>query len=101
MKKTVIVFLAITVVAGIVFLTFRDTSKPAQDRPLVIGFENDVPTFDPLALGNVFALRVGSQVFEGLTRLDENNHIAGGVAESWVSSPDFKIWTFKLRDGVK
>lgn len=101
MKKTVIVFLAITVVAGIAFLTFRDTSKPAQDRPLVIGFENDVPTFDPLALGNVFALRVGSQVFEGLTRLDENNHIAGGVAESWVSSPDFKTWTFKLRDGVK
>jgi ABC-type transport system substrate-binding protein len=101
MKKSVIVILAITVVAGIAFFAFRDTGKPSHDRPLVIGFENDVPTFDPLALGNVFALRVGSQVFEGLTRLDENNRIVGGVAESWVSSPDFKTWTFKLRDGVK
>jgi ABC-type transport system substrate-binding protein len=100
MKKTIIAILAIVV--GVGFVACQDKSKPAQqDRPLVIGFENDVPTFDPLALGNVFALRVGSQVFEGLTRLDENNRIVGAVAESWKSSPDFKTWTFKLRSNVK
>jgi len=74
---------------------------PKTERPLVIGFENDVPTFDPLRLGNVFALRVGSQLFEGLTRLDEKNRIVGAVAESWESSPDLKTWTFRLRSGVK
>ena len=102
MKKPLIAIIVLALVAGIAFLALRDTSKPgAKDRPLVIGFENDVPTFDTLALGNVFALRVGSQVFEGLARLDENNRIVGGVAESWKSSADLKTWTFKLRTGVK
>ena len=101
MKKPLIILGVVAIVAVTAFFVLRDTTKLAQGRPLVIGFENDVPTFDPLALGNVFALRVGSQVFEGLTRLDENNRIVGAVAESWQSSPDFKTWTFKLRDGVK
>ena len=101
--KKVTAILSVAIVVGIAafFLARNSAGSAAPERPLIIGFENDVPTFDPLALGNVFALRVGSQVFEGLTRLDENNRIVGGVAESWVSSPDLKTWTFKLRDGVK
>jgi ABC-type transport system substrate-binding protein len=84
------------------FFGLREKASPlVPQAPLVIGFDNDVPTFDPLRLGNVFALRVGSQVFEGLTRLDENNRIVGAVAETWEHSPDFKEWTFHLRAGVK
>lgn len=101
MKKILIPLVLLVLVAGVVVLALRDTSEPGQNRPLVIGFENDVPTFDTLALGNVYALRVGSQVFEGLTLLDEENRIAGGVAESWESSPDFKTWTFQIRPNVK
>jgi ABC-type transport system substrate-binding protein len=101
MKKPLIAIVALALVAGVAYLAFRDSGNSSADRPLVIGFENDVPTFDTLALGNVFALRVGSQVFEGLTILDAENRIVGGVAESWTSSPDFKTWTFKLRPGVK
>jgi ABC-type transport system substrate-binding protein len=101
MKKIAIFILVLALLGGVVFLATRDSSDSGEGRPLVIGFENDVPTFDTLALGNVFALRVGSQVFEGLTLLDENNVIAGGVAESWESTPDFTTWTFKLRPGVK
>lgn len=101
MKKPIIVIVVIAIVAGIAYLALRDNGKSSNGRPLVIGFENDVPTFDTLALGNVFALRVGSQVFEGLTILDADNRIVGGLAESWRSAPDFKTWTFKLRPGVK
>jgi ABC-type transport system substrate-binding protein len=101
MKKPIIAIIVLALVAGVAYLALRDTGKSSDDRPLVIGFENDVPTFDTLALGNVFALRVGSQVFEGLAILNEENRVVGGVAESWKSSPDFKTWTFKLRPGVK
>ena len=103
MKKTLIAIGVGIVVVVIAAFSFKHTrsSTPAADRPLVIGFENDVPTFDPLRMGNVFALRVGSQVFEGLTHLDENNRITGALAESWRSSSDFKTWTFHLRAGVK
>ena len=75
--KKVTAILSVAIVVGIAafFLARNSAGSAAPERPLIIGFENDVPTFDPLALGNVFALRVGSQVFEGLTRLDENNQI--------------------------
>lgn len=102
MKKILIILSAVVLAGAAAFFLLHDKGgAPAQEKPLVIGFENDVPTFDPLRLGNVFALRVGSQVFEGLTRLDENNRIVGAVAESWEHSPDFKTWTFHLRGGVK
>lgn len=103
MKTRILIALGIVIASGSAAYYFG-RSRPlhsAVDRPLVVGFENDVPTFDPLRMGNVFALRVGSQLFEGLTRLDENNRIVGAVAESWRSSPDLKAWTFRLRSGVK
>lgn len=103
MKKLVII-VGVVVLAGLsVFLLSRRSGGPSvkPDKTLVIGFENDVPTFDPLRMSNVFALRVGSQVFEGLTHLDENNRITGAVSDSWTHSPDFKTWVFHLRDGVK
>ena len=102
MKKTLIAIGVLILVVGAAFYIHHTQSgSQATDRALVIGFENDVPTFDPLRLSNVFALRVGSQVFEGLTHLDDKNMIVGAVAESWRSSPDFKTWTFRLRAGVK
>lgn len=102
MKKPLI-FLGAAILVGIAVFSIvkRPTATPAQDKPLVVGFENDVPTFDPLRLSNIFALRSASQVFEGLTRLDERNQIAGGVAESWTHSPDMTTWNFRLRAGVK
>lgn len=102
MKKNLIILGAV-VLAGVsaVYVISKSDRQSSGDKPMVIGFENDVPTFDPLRLGNVYALRVGSQVFEGLTRLDENNRIVGAVSDSWRHSPDFKTWTFHLREGVK
>lgn len=101
--KKFLPFLAILAVIAIALILFLRPSDavPENDRPLVIGFENDVPTFDTLALGNVFALRVGSQIFEGLTVLDSDNRISPGVAERWESSDDLTSWRFTLRKGVK
>lgn len=102
MKKPTVILLAVILVGiAAFFLVKPRASNPAQGKPVVIGFENDAPTFDPLRLNNIFALRVASQVFEGLTKLDESNRIVGGVAETWNHSPDFTTWTFRLRDGVK
>ena len=102
MKKPTVILLAVILVGiAAFFLVKPRASNPAQGKPVVIGFENDAPTFDPLRLNNIFALRVASQVFEGLTKLDESNRIVGGVAETWNHSPDFTTWIFRLRDGVK
>jgi peptide/nickel transport system substrate-binding protein len=40
-------------------------------------------------------------VFNGLTRLKEDLTLEPELAESWTYSEDLKVWTFKLRPGVK
>lgn len=41
------------------------------------------------------------QLFEGLTRLDDNNVPQPALAKSWDISPDGKTYTFHLRDGIQ
>jgi len=40
-------------------------------------------------------------VFNGLSRIDRDMTVKPDLAESWTASDDLKIWTFKLRQGVK
>src|SRR5258708_2166576 len=40
-------------------------------------------------------------VFNGLSRIDPDMSVKPDLAESWSASDDLKIWTFKLRQGVK
>jgi peptide/nickel transport system substrate-binding protein len=40
-------------------------------------------------------------IFEGLVEKTRGNDFVGLLAESWTASPDFKEWTFKLREGIK
>jgi ABC-type transport system substrate-binding protein len=40
-------------------------------------------------------------IFESLVQLDPSGAAKPLLATSWTTSPDGKVWTFKLRDGVK
>src|SRR5437762_1045307 len=40
-------------------------------------------------------------MFNGLSRIDPDMTVKPDLAESWAASDDLKIWTFKLRQGVK
>ena len=42
-----------------------------------------------------------ANVFEGLTRIGPNGEVLPDLAESWTISDDGKVYTFKLRTGVK
>jgi peptide/nickel transport system substrate-binding protein len=68
-----------------------------------LGVEQDIAGFDPLIVGvyDTGQEATAVLVFETLTRLDDNGKAAPGLAVSWSSTADFKIWTFKLRPGVK
>ena len=50
------------------------------------------------------SLQVAHEIFEGLVRYevaaDGTMRVVPGIAESWSSSPDLTVWTFKLRHGV-
>ena len=40
-------------------------------------------------------------VYETLTKINEDGSVSPLLAESWQTSPDLKTYTFKLRKGVK
>jgi len=69
---------------------------------VVMGMTLEPPGLDPTtgaaaAIGEVTLYNV----FETLTKVNEDGSVSPLLAESWQASPDLKTYTFKLRKGVK
>src|SRR5687767_1223480 len=64
----------------------RDTEDP---RSLDPALSTDVPTG-----------RAVSYLFDGLTRFTPDARVEPGLAERWEVSPDGRVYTFHLRQGV-
>lgn len=64
-------------------------------------FSDEPPAIDPgISVGNVQST-IYAALYEGLVGLDKEGKIVPAAAESWTVSEDGKIYTFKLRDGLK
>ena len=65
----------------------------------------DIRRLDPMSGPNSADKTVLAPIFSGLVRTQPGEvnaeRIEGDLAESWESSKDLKIWTFKLRQGVE
>ncbi len=81
-------------------------SAPAQAQArkdsVVLGMVLEPPGLDPTtssaaAIGEI----VHYNVLEGLTKINMDGSIVPLLAESWSIDPDGKVYTFKLRKGVK
>jgi peptide/nickel transport system substrate-binding protein len=86
--------LAAALVAAPVFAAVKNS--------VTIGMTLEPPTLDPTtgaasAIGEI----THYNVFEGLTKIDENFSVTPLLAEKWTFSPDLKMLTLTLRQGVK
>ena len=76
--------------------------RPA-DRPdeLVVGMALEPPNLDPTAAAAAATDEVVyANVFEGLTRITEDDEVAPALARSWTVSADGLTYDFALRAGV-
>ncbi|SUT86930.1 oligopeptide ABC transporter periplasmic oligopeptide-binding protein [Actinobacillus ureae] len=73
----------------------------AEKQEIIINNGSEPASFDPQRIEGVPESQVAYQLFEGLITKDEEGKLQAGVAESWQSSPDYKTWTFKLRQNAK
>jgi peptide/nickel transport system substrate-binding protein len=91
-----------SVVAATAFTLAVGTSAFAARSDLVVGIVLEPPHLDPTA-GAAAAIDeiVYANVFEGLTRIGPNGEVQPALAENWEISDDGKVYTFKLRTGVK
>jgi peptide/nickel transport system substrate-binding protein len=74
----------------------------AKKDSLVMAMTLEPPGLDPTiapaaAIGEV----VHYNIFEGLTKIAENAQVEPLLADGWTVSPDMKVFTFKLKSGVK
>lgn len=91
-----------SVLAATVLAFASGSTAFAARTDLTLGIVLEPPHLDPTAGA---AAAIGevtyANVYQGLTRLDENGQVQPDLAESWTVSDDGKTYTFKLHSGVK
>ncbi len=89
--------------AAFAFAVPQQAAAQAKKDSVVLGMVLEpAPGLDPTvapaaAIGEVVHL----SVLEGLTKINMDGKITPLLAESWSTDPDGKVYTFKLRKGVK
>src|SRR5437868_3551626 len=82
-------------------LTPALTAGAQTSRTFVFGQSGDAVKLDPALIEDGLSARVTEQVFENLVTFDgPTTRIKPAIAESWETSPDGKVWTFHIRQGV-
>mgnify|MGYP006287772059 CR=1 FL=1 len=112
MKSNQLIGLIVLLVLGTIGIYFysqnQTGTKPAADRAMVsakgtltMGVVLEPPHLDPTA-GAAAAIDevVYANIFEGLTRINQNGEVKPALAESWEVSEDKKVYTFHLQEDV-
>ncbi len=85
----------------------RSPRRPAEPGAgkkdsVVMGMTLEPPGLDPTnAAAAAIAEVTLYNIYETLTKINEDGSVSPLLAESWTASPDLKTYTFKLRKGVK
>jgi peptide/nickel transport system substrate-binding protein len=76
-------------------------SQPVPGGDFTFGYSSSfVDVLDPHVTSQSVSHFIMANVFDPLVYLRANGEFAAGLAESWTSSPDGLVWTFKLKRGV-
>ncbi|HEY8594908.1 MAG TPA: ABC transporter substrate-binding protein [Devosiaceae bacterium] len=95
--------LKILAAAGILAVTAAIAPAQAARSDLTIGIQLEPPNLDPTTGGAAAAIRSVTyhNIYEGLTRIDQDGVVVPALAKSWDISDDGLVYTFHLEDGVK
>src|SRR5688572_16339914 len=74
---------------------------PAVSSTLRIGLEAQPTTMDAALSTDLYSQQTYSHILEGLVMLDTQGVARPALAESWSTSADGRVWTFRLRQNVK
>ena len=96
MRKTLLA--ATAFVALVSFAAF--TSAPAQDKVLRVVPHSNLNILDPIWTTQYMARNHGYMVYDTLFATDEKNRIQPQMVDRWSVSPDNRLWSFTLRDGL-
>ncbi len=101
-NRKILVGIVLVLVAGIAAIVYYQPRQIIGKDTLVLGMPLEPPHLDPTA-GAAAAIDevVYANLFEGLTRIDENGAVIPGLASEWEISDDGLTYKFTLRFGVR
>ncbi|APG13346.1 ABC transporter substrate-binding protein [Bradyrhizobium japonicum] len=95
-KLSIVAFAAALVAAPLPVLA------QGKKDSVVMAMALEPPGLDPtIAAAAAIAEVTLYNIYETLTKINEDGSVSPLLAESWTASPDLKTYTFKLRKGVK
>ncbi|MNO56289.1 Heme-binding protein A precursor [compost metagenome] len=88
---------------GLPMNAFAQEATPKAGGVLRLGLAGASTTdsFDPGSWADTFTFVGFSAVYNTLAEIGVDGSAIPELAESWSSSPDARVWTFKLRQGVQ
>ena len=76
-------------------------SSAASAQTLRVVMHSDLKILDPVWSGAYIVRNHGYMLYDTLFAMDETFAIKPQMVESWTTSDDGLVWTFKLRDGLE
>ncbi len=96
-KKGFYFLLCLCVLASV----FTACGSGKSGQALTYQLETEPVTLDPQIANDTAGRTVIMALYEGLTRLDENNQVIPGVAQKWESNSTYTSFTFYLREDAQ
>lgn len=105
-KKVLLLALSSLLTFSAISCKIRD---PSEGKVFRSAFESDVPSLDPINVGDTTSHDVAHNIYNGLVCYrpeitgpgQKLTDIVPDLAESWTATSDGKTYTFKLKKGVK
>ena len=94
---------AFTAVAPFAAWTPQAAAATPRDTAVIAKQMDDIITLDPGEVYELTGIEITTNVYDRILRYEAEdlNKMVGGIATSWTISPDGKIFTFKIRPGLK
>ncbi len=101
MKRFALTSLVFVCLLGTTSALEAASAQPKRGGTITLAISKELALMNPLINTSSTEARIRELMFEPLLARDQNGSIQPRLAESWEVSKDGKLYTFKLRKGVK
>ena len=101
MKRLHFQTLISVLIVGISPILYAATATPKRGGTVTLAISRDLTLTNPLVATSSTQARIRDLMFEPLLGLDLQGNLQPNLAESWQVSKDGRLYTFRLRKGVK
>ncbi len=95
MNRKIVAAVLLAAAAGAAF------SASAQDKVLRVVPHSNLSILDPIWTTQFMARNHGYMIYDTLFGTDEKNRVRPQMVDQWTVSPDQRLWTFTLREGLE